>query len=103
MTVNPIVPNKGNSPQISGTQSQGGDGAFQSLANKSEGYSEEELKRATSERTRLARTRGADRTKKNKTSLLLVPDDEEFLPDGPEYRTVMVDGQLFTLRLIAVA
>lgn len=102
MTVNPIVPNKGN-PQVSGTQGQSGDEAFQSFANKSEGYTEEELKQATNERTKLTRAKGADRTKKSKTSLLLVSNNEELLPDEPVYRTVMVDGQLFTLRLVAVA
>ena len=103
MTVNPIVPNKGNPPQVSGTQGQSGDEAFQSFANKSDGYTEKELEEATRGRTRLTRTRGANQTKKSKTSLLLVADNEEFESDEPVYRTVMVDGQLFTLRLIAVA
>lgn len=104
MTVNPIVPNKGNTPQISGTQGQSGDEAFQSLTNKSDGYTEEELNQATNERTRLTRTRKADGNKKNNTSLLLV-SNEELIDDenGPKYRTVMVDGKPQTIRLIAVA
>lgn len=86
--------------QVSGTQAKSGEEAFQK-GLKSEGYSKDELEKATTERTRLTRTRRADRSAKKDSSLFLVSDNDEL--DEPVYRTVMVDGVLFTLRLLAVA
>ena len=102
MTVNPIIPGKGNIPQVSGTQGQSGDDAFHDLT-KSEGYDKGALEQATSERTRLTRARRAHKGSKKSTSLLLVGDDDELTEGEPIYRTVMVDGVMFTLRLLAVA
>ncbi len=101
MTLNPIH-GQGHQPaQISGAQGKSGEEAFNDFT-KSDGYNKGALEEAVSERTRLSRTKGADRTKRKQTSLFLVSDNGE-LEEEPVYRTVMVDGVLFTLRLLAVA
>lgn len=102
METNRIIPGQQNLPtQVTGTKGQSGEEAFHDLA-KSEGYDKKELEKAVSERTRLTRTRKADKTNKKHSSLFLVDDDGD-LEEEPVYRTVMVDGVLFTLRLLAVA
>ena len=105
MTLNPINTGKGNTPsQVTGTQSQSGEEAFQRDLSKSDGFNKEELEAAISERTKLTRTRKANITKKKQLSLFGIDDNEdELLGDEAVYRTVMVDGILHTLRLIAVA
>ena len=95
-----IIPGQSNPPtQITGAQSKSGEEAFHDLA-KSDGYDEESLKSETSKRTRLTRTKKGDKTQKKHSHLFLVSDEDS---EEPVYRTVMVDGQLFTLRLLAVA
>ncbi|MBI2995299.1 MAG: hypothetical protein HYY52_01130 [Candidatus Melainabacteria bacterium] len=101
MTVNPIIPSKGSPSQVSGTQNQDGEQAFNNMT-KSEGYNKGALEQAVTERTRLTRNKRVDRTKKKHSSLFLVSDDDELFEEAV-YRTVMVDGILFTLRLLAVA
>ena len=102
MESNRISPGQNNPPaQVTGAQSKSGEEAFHDMA-KSKGGSREELAAATSERTKLTRTKKVDRSRKKETSLFLVTDDDELLEEAI-YRTVMVDGFLFTLRLLAVA
>ena len=102
MEANRIAPGQSNPPnQVGGTQSKSGEEAFHNMA-KSEGYNKGAMEEAISERTRLTRTKRADKTKKKNTSLFVLSDDED-LQEEPVYRTVMVDGILFTLRLLAVA
>lgn len=97
-----IIPGQTSPPQhLTGAQSKSGEEAFHDMA-KSDGYDKEALAAATSERTRLTRAKRADRTKREHSLLHLVTDDDEF-EEEPIYRTVMVDGLLFTLRLLAVA
>ena len=104
MTVNPITTGKGNQAnQIAGAQSQTGEEAFQRDLSKSEGYDKGALEQAVTERTRLTRTKRVEKARKNKRSLFLVSDDGELVDGEPVYRTVMVDGVMFTLRLLAVA
>lgn len=101
MESNRINPGQGQPPaQITSTQSKSGEEAFHDMA-KSKGTTKEELDLATSEKTRLTRTRKSERSKKH-SSLFLVTDKDE-LSEEPVYRTVMVDGILFTLRLLAIA
>ena len=101
METNRITPGNNLSSQVSGAQSKSGEEAFHNMA-KSEGYDKGAMEAAVSERTRLSRTKRADRTKKKSTSLFVLSDDED-LQEEPVYRTIMVDGILFTLRLLAVA
>ena len=89
------------SNQVGGTQNKSGEEAFHNMA-KSDGYDKGALEQAVTERTRLSRTKRADKAKKKSTSLFVLSDDED-LHEEPVYRTVMVDGILFTLRLLAVA
>jgi len=102
MTVNPIIPQKGNPSQVSGAQSQSGEEAFQRDFSKSDGYSKESLDKAVSERTRISRTQGGQKTRRARAALPVI-HGEETLTDEPVYRTVMVDGIMHTLRLIAIA
>ncbi len=102
MEANRIAPGQSNLPnQVGGTQNKSGEEAFHNMA-KSEGYDKGAMESAVSERTRLTRAKRADKTKKKNTSLFVLSDDED-LQEEPVYRTVMVDGILFTLRLLAVA
>ena len=102
MEANRIAPGQSNLPsQVGSTQNQSGEQAFHDMA-KSDGYNKGALEQAVSERTRLTRTKRADKTKKN-TSLFVISNNDEDLQEEPVYRTVMVDGILFTLRLLAVA
>lgn len=100
MTVNPIVPNSGQPQQITSTSGKDAEQAFGELT-KSKSYDSEELKKATSEKTRLTRTKKAD--KKSKHLSLFLVSDEGTPEEEAVYRTVMVDGAMFTLRLLAVA
>ena len=102
MDTNRIIPGQTNLPaQVTSTKGKSGEEAFHDLA-KSEGYDKGALEQVVSERTRLTRTRKSDGTRKKHSSLFLV-DDNGGLEEEPVYRTVMVDGVLFTLRLLAVA
>lgn len=103
METNRIIPGQSQSqpPALAGAQGKSGEEAFHDMT-KSDGYNKGTLEQAVSERTRLSRTRRADKaSRKKEMSLFKVSDDE----DNQEavYRTVMVDGILFTLRLLAVA
>ena len=103
METNRVTGSGSNLPsQVGGTQNKSGEEAFHNMA-KSEGYDKGAMEEAVSERTRLTRTKRADRSKKKSTSLFLVDEDDGELFEEPVYRTVMVDGILFTLRLLAVA
>ena len=103
MESNRIGPSQSNlQSQVGGTQSKGGEEAFHDMA-KSEGYDNAQLEEAISQRTRLTRTKKTDRTKKKNTSLFVISEDGDDIFEEPVYRTVMVDGILFTLRLLAVA
>ena len=87
--------------QVGGAQGQSGEQAFHDLA-KSDGYDNAALQEAISDRTRLTRTKKTGKAKKN-TSLFVISNEDDELLEEPVYRTVMVDGILFTLRLLAVA
>ena len=103
METNRITGGQNNPPsQVSGAQGKSGEEAFHDLA-KSDGYNKGALEEAISERTRLTRNKRIDKSKKKSSSLFLVSEDESDLLEEPIYRTVMVDGILFTLRLLAVA
>ena len=103
MESNRVVPGQSNLPsQVGGAQSKSGEEAFHNMA-KSEGYDKGALEEAVSERTRLTRSKRTDKSKKKNTSLFVISDSDEDLSEEPVYRTVMVDGILFTLRLLAVA
>ena len=102
METNRVAPGQSNLPsQVGSTQNKSGEEAFHNMA-KSEGYDKGEMEKAVSERTRLTRTKRADKSKKKNTSLFVLSEDED-LDEEPVYRTIMVDGILFTLRLLAVA
>ena len=102
MESNRITPGQSNLPsQVGSTQNKSGEEAFHDMA-KSDGYDKSAMEAAVSERTRLTRSKRADRTEKKNTSLFVLSDDEN-LQEEPVYRTIMVDGILFTLRLLAVA
>ena len=102
MEANRIAPGQSNLPsQVGGTQNKSGEEAFHDMA-KSDGYNKGAMEAAVSERTRLTRTKRADKTKKN-TSFFVISDNDDDLHEEPIYRTVMVDGILFTLGLLAVA
>ena len=102
MVLNPVGQGKGNnSGQITSTQSKSGEEAFHDLT-KSEGYNKGALEQAINERTRITRNKRADKSKKH-SSLFLITNDEDEILEEAIYRTVLVDGQMFTLRLLAVA
>lgn len=97
-----ILPGQPNPPsQLTGAQQKSGEEAFHDMA-KSKGSSKEDLAAATNERTRLTRAQRAERNK-GKQNLLVLLNDNDDLEGKAVYRTVMVDGILFTLRLLAVA
>ncbi len=103
MEANRVGTGQSNLPsQIGGAQSKSGEESFHNMA-KSDGYDKGALEEAVSERTRLTRTKRADKSKKTNNSLFVISDNDEDLNEEPVYRTVMVDGVLFTLRLLAVA
>jgi hypothetical protein len=105
MSINPLVPNSGNTQGqagISSAGSQSGEQAFQDLT-RSSSYDKNELDKAVSDRTRLTRTKRVDKSKKAKQNSLFQISDEGEPEEEPVYRTIMVDGILFTLRLLAVA
>jgi len=102
MESNRITPGQSNLPnQVSGTQQKSGEEAFHDMA-KSQGYNKGDVEQAVSERTRLTRTKKAGASRKTH-ALFLVGDEGEEASEQPVYRTVMVDGMIFTLRLLAVA
>ena len=103
MEANRVSSGQSNLPnQVGSAQNKSGEEAFHDMA-KSDGYNKGALEEAISERTRLTRTKRANKTKKKNTSLFVISDNEEELFEEPVYRTIMVDGILFTLRLLAVA
>lgn len=104
METNRITPGQSNPPsQVGGTQQKSGEEAFHDMA-KSQGYNKGDVEQAVSERTRLTRTKKADKASRKTThALFLVGDEDEEASEQPVYRTVMVDGMIFTLRLLAVA
>ena len=102
MTVNSIHGQSSPPAQITGAQSKSGEEAFNQFT-ESKGYDKGALQEAVSERTRLSRTKRGERAKKNHPSSLFLVSDEGDLEEEVVYRTVMVDGALFTLRLLAVA
>ncbi len=102
MEANRVGTGQNNLPsQVGGAQNKSGEEAFHNMA-KSDGYDKGALEEAVAERTRLSRTKRLDKAKKKSASLFVISDDED-LYEEPVYRTVMVDGILFTLRLLAVA
>ena len=104
MDTNRILPGQQNPPsQISSAKQNDGEQAFHDMT-KSKGNSAEDVAQATTERTRLTRTRRSDRTKKKSTFLYLVDDDGDS-EEIPVYYTVLdpTTGQIITLRLLAVA
>ena len=102
MTVNSIHGQSNPPAQIAGAQSKSGEEAFNQFT-ESKGYDKGALEEAVSERTRLSRTKRGERAKKKHSSSLFLVSDEGELEEEVVYRTVMVDGVLFTLRLLAVA
>ena len=102
MTVNPIHGQSSPPAQIAGTQSKSGEEAFNQFT-ESKGYDKSSLESAVSERTRLSRAKRGERAEKKHPSSLFLVSDEGDLEEEEVYRTVMVDGVLFTLRLLAVA
>ncbi len=102
MTVNPINGQSNPPAQISGTQNKSGEEAFNQFA-KSEGYDKGDMESAINERTRLTRTKRAERGRRKTTNSLFVLSEDGNSEEEAVYRTVMVDGVLFTLRLLAVA
>ena len=108
MPVNPIVPNSGNQSQPQQVNSSSGkdpEGAFGQLAKSQQTADEykDEVDKQVRERTRLTRTKKADKSKSNNLALLMVNEDGKSTEAEPVYRTIMVDGVMFTLRLLAVA
>jgi hypothetical protein len=105
LNLTPINRNIGgpNLNPVTGNQGKDPDGAFQQ-GMEGNGYDQGALEKAVSERTRLTRTKRAGHASKTKSkNSLFVVDDEDNLDEQPVYRTIMVDGNLFTLRLLAVA
>lgn len=105
METNRIIPGQSQPPtKLSGAQQQDGEQAFHDLA-KSKGNSKEELALATSERTRLTRTRRIERNKTKSISSLFKILNEGDLEEEAIYYTVLdpTTGQILTLRLLAVA
>ena len=95
-----IVPAHSNQPQVTPSQSKDGEEAFNDMT-KTQGYNKEALEKAVAEKTRLTRNKRAERKSKAQASIFLVDDQD--VEEQAVYRTVMVDGILFTLRLLAVA
>ncbi len=106
MEANRIIPGQSQPPaQLTSAKGKDGESAFHDMA-KSKGNSAGDLEQATSERTRLTRTRRADRGKKSKSiSSLFKILDEGDTEEEPVYYTVLdpTTGQIMTLRLLAVA
>ncbi len=103
MTVNRIG-GQGNLPsQINTPQNTGGEEAFNEQFGKSEGYDKGSLEKAVNERTRLSRTKKIGKSTKSHSSLFVVSDTDGEIHEEAVYRTIMVDGILFTLRLLAIA
>lgn len=108
MTVNPIVPNSGNqsqSQQVGGSSSKDPEQAFGQMAKSQQGADEykDEVDKQVRERTRLTRGKRSDKSKSNNLALLMVSEDGKSAEQEKVYRTIMVDGVMFTLRLLAVA
>ena len=101
MTVNPIHGQGGPPAQITGTQSKSGEEAFNDFT-KSRGFNSADLTEEVDKRTKLTRTKRAGGKNVKNSSLFLVSYNGE-MEEEAIYRTVMVDGVLFTLRLLAVA
>ena len=103
MEANRVGTGQSNLPsQVGGAQNKSGEEAFHSSMGGGDGYDKESMDKAVSERTRLTRTGRTNKSKNKNASLFVISDDED-LHKEPVYRTVMVDGIPFTLRLLAVA
>lgn len=91
--------------QLTSAKGKDGESAFHDMA-KSKGNSAGDLEQATSERTRLTRTRRADKNGNNKSisSLFKVLNGGD-TEEEAVYYTVLdpTTGQIMTLRLLAVA
>lgn len=108
MTVNPIIPNSGNqsqSQQVGNTAGKDPEQAFSQLTKSGQQADEykDEVDKQVRERTRLTRSKKSDKSKSNNLALLMVSEDGKSAEEEPVYRTIMVDGVMFTLRLLAVA
>ena len=99
MQTNRITPGPGQPPQIAGTQSRDGEEAFHDLAKSEEDA--QSYKTSIQEGTRLTRGKRGERSKKSSSLFKVTGNEDE--EQEPVYRTVMVDGMPFTLRLLAVA
>jgi|GEM_PF-3533335 len=105
LNLTPINRNIGgpNLNPVTGNQGKDPDGAFQQ-GMEGNGYNQAELDKKTSDNARLTRTKRVDHSSKTKSkNSLFVVDNENNLNEEAVYRTIMVDGNLFTLRLLAVA
>ena len=72
MTLQPITPGNQKPSQVAGTQSQGSKREFDGgLQQKSEGYTDHELKKAVRDRTKITRTRPVDNNEKKQTLYLV--------------------------------
>lgn len=104
METNRVFPGQSQLPaQVNSPPPKDGEQAFHDLA-RSKGGTKEELAAATNERTRLTRTRKADRSEKKPSFLFAIGKDGE-AEEIPIYYTVLdpTTGQIMTLRLLAVA
>ncbi|MBI3590144.1 MAG: hypothetical protein HY094_02050 [Candidatus Melainabacteria bacterium] len=105
MTIERISTGQGNPPApLAATKGNNGEEAFHDLA-RTKGNSKEDIAAATNERTRLTRTKKADRNQKKSFSSLFLVDKEGDLEEEAVYYTVLdpTTGQIMTLRLLAVA
>ena len=104
MTLQPITPGKQKPSQVAGTQSHGSKREFDGgLQQKSEGYTDQELKKAVRDRTKITRTRPVDNNEKKQTLYLVSKNSNAEMNNEPVYRTVMVDGTMHTIKLLGVA
>ncbi len=104
LNLSPINRNIGGPQQpVPSPSGKDADGAFQE-GMKGNGYDQGELNKATSDRTRLSRSKRTELAGSKRTnSRLFNAENDGSLQEEAVYRTVMVDGMPFTLRLLAVA
>lgn len=104
MSTNSIGPNSGGlqQNQVSNMPSKDGGEAF-NRAFKSNGYTAEQAEKARADRTKLTRTKNIGKSQKADMESLIPVDPDEENADKEEFKTVMVDGLMFTLRLLAIA
>lgn len=104
MSLNPIVRQHNSPPgQISSPPNKEGGEAFGQMT-QSGGYSKGELERAETNRAKSSRTGKIGKSHKPKSSQLASLNLQGQFEEEPVYRTVMGEnGEVFTLRLLAVA